>query len=380
MENCTNCDNDNTEKLNETARHEYSAVMSDGSIANDFNASQNLCKNCGSIFINYYPSNRLEQFFSDSYDVSDEVQDCQIVVSGKKSSKHSVIHKSLLNFCAQVPSNGYFLEIACGNGILSSKYADKHTKWECIAVDPSRNSGKMISKRVRFVNDFFDPSLFESQKFDVIVAHGILNRTPTIKILDNICKVAAPNAIISLEIVTLENSIFAPYIWDHSYTFLEETFCEYLNSSGIIIIKRVDCGSTIQFLCKYKGEEYNKLLSIKESTIESTYKLYFNHLHLWDEIKTKFLKNLSLCKKEKVNLFGAGLYSAVLLSLIDPAKINSVIDEIRTGSFVYDIKIINLEKAAEAQPKIPVFICARPRNKLYIKEKLEARGFSVVLL
>ena len=377
---CTNCGSSGSSLLNETARHDYNVVMSDGSISDNFNASQHLCNNCGVIYINYYPANRLEKYFSDKYDVSEEVQNCQVVVSGKRLEKHSLIHKSLLSFCSKIPVKGNFIEIACGNGLLSSKFAYEHTEWQCIAIDPSSASGTLISSNVKFIRDFFDPSLFVGNKFDVIVAHGILNRTPTLKMLDGICSIAAPNALISLEIVTLENSIFAPHIWDHSYTFLEKTFYEYLNVFGFIVQKRVDCGSTIQFLCKYKGDGYNKPLSIKESTIESTYKLYFNHLHLWDEIKIKFLENLSLCKKEKVNLFGAGLYSAVLLSLIDSTKINSVIDEIRTGNFVYDIKITSLEKAVETQPEIPVFICARTRNKLYIKEKLEVKGFSVVLL
>jgi hypothetical protein len=366
--------------LNETVRQGYKVVMSDGSFADVFKATQHLCNDCGAIYITYYPANRLEKYFADTYDVSDEVQNCQVVLSGKRQGKHSFIHKSLLNFCSEIPFKGNFIEIACGNGLLSNKFAEEHPEWECVAVDPSVDSGTLVSSNVKFIRDFFDPALFDGKRFDVIVAHGILNRTPTLEMLEGIASLAAKNALISIEIVTLENSIFAPYIWDHSYTFLEETFLEYLNSYGMIVQKRVDCGSTVQFICKYNGSNPPPPLAIPESTINSTHRLYQNHVLQWDKIKKKFSESLTLLKKQKVSLFGAGLYNAVLVSLINESHIDVVIDEVRKGEFVKNIEIISLEKAKKSKSEIPVFLCARPQNIDYIKDKLEAKGFSVVVL
>ena len=264
--------------------------------------------------------------------------------------------------------------------MLSSRFAKNNPDWECVAIDPSKDSGKLVSEHVQFIRQCFDPAGFIEKKFDVIVAHGILNRSPTLKMLESITTIANKDARISLEIVTLENSIFAPYIWDHSYTFLEETFCEYLNSCGIIVQKRVDCGSTIQFLCRYKGSDSKKKLAIPQRIIESTHLLFQNHLKKWAEIKTNFLENLALQEKQKVNLFGAGLYNAVLLSLVNKANIDVIIDDVRKGFFLDDLKIINFKKAAESKRKTPVFLCARTRNINYIRDKLEARDFSVVVL
>ena len=380
MEKCTNCGSLDTVKLNKTGKQGSKTVMSDGSFAKNFIASKNLCKNCGSIFINYSPPNRLEKFFAGEYNVSDEVQNCQVVLSGKRYDKHRFIHNSVLNFCADIIPKGHFLEIACGNGMLSNMFAKNNPDWKCVAIDPSIDGGNKVSDNVKFIRKFFDPAIFIEKKFDVIIAHGILNRIPTLKMLEDITSIANQNAIISLEIVTLENSIFAPYIWDHSYTFLEETFCEYLNSCGIILQKRVDCGSTIQFLCRYKGKGSKKNLAIPQRMIESTHLLSQNHLKKWAEIKTKFLENLALQKKQKVTLFGAGLYNAVLLSLVNKANIDVIIDEVRKGFFLDDLKIINFKKAAESKIKTPVFLCARTRNINYIRDKLEARDFSVVVL
>lgn len=380
MEHCINCGSSETLMLNETKNQHYRAVMSDGKLVNDFSASKHLCKHCGSIYISYSPPNRLEKYFAEEYNVSEEVQNCQVVISGKRHDKHSFIHDSVLNFCSEIPPKGHFLEIACGNGMLSSRFAKNNPDWECVAIDPSKDSGKLISENVRFIRQCFDPASFIEKKFDVIVAHGILNRTPTLKMLESITSIANKDARISLEIVTLENSIFAPYIWDHSYTFLEETFCEYLKFNGIIVQKRVDCGSTIQFLCKYVGGDYKEEITPQGRTIESTHKLFQNHLQRWEEIKSRFFVNLDLYKKKKIILFGAGLYSAILTSLVDNAHIDMIIDEVRTGSFINNLKIISLDNAVKSKAELPIFVCARANNINYIRNKLETRGFSVVVL
>lgn len=68
------------------------------------------------------------------------------------------------------------------------------------------------------------------------------------------------------------------------------------------------------------------------------------------------------------------------MSLINESHIDVVIDEVRKGEFVKNIEIISLEKAKKSKSEIPVFLCARPQNIDYIKDKLEAKGFSVVVL
>ena len=65
MKKCTNCGSLETVKLNKTGKQGLRTVMSDGSFAQNFIASKHLCKNCGSIFINYSPPNRLDKFFAE---------------------------------------------------------------------------------------------------------------------------------------------------------------------------------------------------------------------------------------------------------------------------------------------------------------------------
>ncbi|MDG0965431.1 MAG: class I SAM-dependent methyltransferase [Opitutales bacterium] len=374
MLKCSNCVKKDTLQLNQTSDR---AVMSDGSFANDFGATQSLCRSCGCIFISYQPSNRLEKYFSEEYDVSDEIQNCQVVVSGNRQGKHSLIHKSLLDSCSGLPSHGRFLEIACGNGALSEKFAEAHPNWECLAIDPSNQSARNSYKRVHFIHDFFDPTLFQGENFDVIVAHGILNRTPPLEMLRGISSIANQNALISVEIVTLENSIFAPYIWDHCYTFLEEIFVGYLNSCGIIVDKRVDCGPTIQFLCRCNKEMATGNNVVSPDTIASSLSLYKDHMAKWELIKNNFHLALAQNKGKKIALFGAGLYNAILISLLEKSNFDFVIDEVRAGRFFEGMEIISLDDAVRIEEVFVVFLCSRPSNLDYINEKLEAKGFQV---
>ena len=374
---CSNCGNQNSHKLNQTGRR---AVMSDGSFANDFGATQSLCRSCGCIFITYQPANRLEKYFSEEYDVSDEIQNCQVVVSGNRQGKHSLIHKSLLDSCSGLPSRGRFLEIACGNGALSEKFAEAHPNWECLAIDPSNQSALNRYEKVDFIHDFFDPTLFRGENFDVIVAHGILNRTPSLEMLRGISSIANQNALISIEIVTLENSIFAPYIWDHCYTFLEEIFVGYLNSCGIIVDKRVDCGPTIQFLCSIDKEMVSGNNVVSPDTIDSTLSLYQDHMAKWELIKNNFHTALARNEGKKIALFGAGLYNSILVNILEKPNFDFVIDEVRAGRFFEGMKISSLDEALINKEAMVVFLCSRPSNLDYINEKLEAKGFKVETL
>ena len=354
--------------------------MSDGSFANDFGATQSLCRSCGCIFITYQPANRLEKYFSEEYDVSDEIQNCQVVVSGNRQGKHSLIHNSLLDSCLGLPSNGRFLEIACGNGALSEKFAKAHPSWECLAIDPSNQSARNSHDKVHFIHDFFDPALFRGENFDVIVAHGILNRTPSLEMLRGISSIANQNALISIEIVTLENSIYAPFIWDHCYTFLEEIFVGYLNSFGIIVDKRVDCGPTIQFLCRIDKEMVfgNKVVS--PDTIDSTLTLYQDHMAKWELIRNNFLSAIARNEGKKIALFGAGLYNSILVNILEKPNFDFVIDEVRAGRFFEGMKISSLDEAVRNEEDMVVFLCSRPSNLDYINEKLQAKGFKVETL
>ena len=372
MSQCSNCNSGNTTKLNDTGANKI-APMSDGKVVKNFEAAHFLCKDCACIFTEYYPKDRLERFFKEEYDVSDTVQNCQVVLSGAKHNKHSVIHKNLLNEVENLASSGNMLEIACGQGDLTRLFSQKYPQWKSIGLDPSLNATFEPNDNLEYIRDFFSPNIFKETKFDVIVAHGILNRTPTLTMLQGICDIANHDALVSIEIVTLENSFYAPYIWDHSYTFLEDTFKKYLNNLGLIIKNTYDCGSTIQFICKYDATK--KKVFTTSQLIVQTQDLYDNHISKWSSIKNNFENYSKEYENNTKAIFGAGLYSAVLSSVINPKEVDLVIDELRAGREFQEYKVKDIK---DIDNKETVFLlCARERNMDFLNSKLTELSFKV---
>jgi hypothetical protein len=380
MDTCTNCGSRISKFLNKSTIHSKRVVMSDGSFALNFNATQSYCSSCKCISIAYDPPNRLENYFSDEYDVTDKVQNCQVVFSGKNLGKHSIIHESLLNYCSKLPEKGTFIEIASGNGILSKKFAQQHKYWHCTAIDPSIHSAKQNYENICFINGFFDPKLFEGSKFDVIVAHGILNRTPPFKMLNGITSILNQNGIVSIEVVILEGSIYAPFIWDHCYTYLEKTFECYLNHFGLMVDKKIDCGTTVQFICKYDKKKKLKTFKLDHSLNELTLSEYNNHNKLWDEIIRNFTSICNENKDKKIALFGAGLYTGVLMNQIDERKVDFIIDEIRYGKNFDNKNVVNLTEAKQITDDFIVLLCCSPKNIGYLETKLTKANINVLRL
>jgi ubiquinone/menaquinone biosynthesis C-methylase UbiE len=369
---CSNCNSTLSLELSNTDETHQRAAMSDGRIVADFCASHHLCRNCGAMFTVYQPENRLRRYFAEEYDVSDTVQNCQVVIDNQQLGKHSVIHENLLRETNKLPNTGSMLEIACGEGDLTRKFARANPNWSCLGIDPSVSAHLDSTQgNLKFIRNFFSVDEVKNNKFDVIVAHGILNRTPTLKMLEEISLVANDGALVSVEIVTLENSYYAPYIWDHSYTFLEETFEQYLNHFGFKLEKKYDCGSTVQFVARFKKKECSIAKFVTSRTIvEKTHQLYSQHQQTWSSINEKHNAH----KERPVALFGAGLYSAVLMNLVGEKNIDYVVDEFRAGSKFGQHKVIGL---GELMRDATILLCCRERNINYIIEKLIRQNIRV---
>jgi transcription initiation factor TFIIIB Brf1 subunit/transcription initiation factor TFIIB len=353
--------------------------MSDGNLVKNFKASQHLCKACGCVFTEYEPADRLRRYFAEEYDVSDVVQNCQVVIEDTKFEKHSVIHENILNECKALATAGAMLEIACGEGDLSRKFARRFAGWQCLGIDPSANANLDSSlSNLQFVRNFFGLEEIGHRKFDVIIAHGILNRTPTLKMLTEIAESANDGALVSLEIVTLENSYYAPYIWDHSYTYLEQTFVSYLDYLGFKVYKNFDCGSTVQFVARFDLQTYKNRSKLQASakTVESTLALYQHHLEKWKTIVHEYTEH-SKRAQGQVALFGAGLYSAVLYHLVDSSKISLIIDEYRAGTQFDGRRVVSLDEVKSAVKEIHVLLCCRERNVNFIVSKLKTLSIKV---
>jgi hypothetical protein len=303
----------------------------------------------------------LARHFAYDYDVSDEVQSNLIVHNGRAVRKHDHIQKHLRPAFNDLSEKGRFLEIACGMGHLVRQFKSEHPQWECYGIDPSclaATSTNNGSEGVYFIQDYFAPEYFNEQ-FDVIVAHGFLNRSPTIPELKRIIQLCRPGAIVSLELLVLDNSVFTPYTWDHPFMYLADTFDTYLAQVGLSVVRQTDCVSSVHFLCRYNGKPINKhsITSSPEQVIR-TQQMYQQHYNWWKWV----LVNTLSCIENKPcrwGLYGAGLYNGILYNHLLTGIFSFVIDEVKAGQEYFGLPVITAKQAAELKNK-QVLVCARP--------------------
>ena len=142
----------------------------------------------------------------------------------------------------------------------------------------------------------------------------------------------------------------------------------------------MDCGPTIQFLCRFDKEIATGNNVVPPDSIDSSLSLYQDHMAKWELIKNNFRLALARNEGKKIALFGAGLYNAVLINILKKPHFDFVIDEVRAGRFFEGMEIISLNDAVRIEEELVVFLCSRPSNLDYIKEKLETKGFQVETL
>ena len=380
---CRNCNSHSLEILNSIESIEQKVLTSDAQELKNVKATRTLCSNCACIEVHYMPEDRLKTYFREGYNISDTVQDNLIVHRNNSVNKHTYIIDNLSNLLNKLSSRGIFLEIACGRGKLVRFFQDKYPQWKCYGIDPSVESPSNYTKRsnkVTFIRDYFETKYFQGMAFDVVVAHGFLNRSPTLPELLKIRSCCRKGTLLSLEFLVLDNSVFTPYIWDHSFMYMMDVFEVYLKHAGFISIANVDCVSSYHYLCECRADA--KPLSgivIEDNKVKETKKLFYKHIEWWQELKKNY-KRSGLSKPDKeYGLFGAGLYNAIFLQLIREQKFAWVVDEVKHGGRFFSLPVIGLREAKDKKNG-QVLICARPEYINVIKNKLSNNKISHLVM
>jgi hypothetical protein len=87
---------------------------------------------------------------------------------------------------------------------------------------------------------------------------------------------------------------------------------------------------------------------------------------------------LSSPSNQRWGLFGCGLYSCVLLHLIDHPRISFVVDEMRAGGRILDIPVMMPDQAAEHGGTVLLF--ARDQYLNVMEQKIKSAGLGCVRL
>jgi len=347
-------------------------LASDTQIIGNACARRTLCRQCACLGVTFDPPDTLERFYARDYDIGPEIQNHPIVIQGKVMPKHDHVTRSLFSSLEGLPPKGRFLEIACGRGDLSRAFQAMHPDCECLAVDPSdeaRAAFESSPSDVTFVHGFFTPETLGGQVFDLVVAHGLLNRVAPLRTLLDIRAISRPGTLLSLDLMLLEQSECAPFIWDHTFMYGLDALTAYLAHAGFEIDKVVDSASCTHIMCRCTGSALGEPddISLPNGLFKRTEDLLEAHHGFWRAAAAAARKRLTAGGPYAI--FGAGMYSAVLLTITDTHGIGHVIDETKAGSEFFGLPVVPLEEAG-----LPVLLCARPAYMNAIEATLRGRG------
>ena len=363
-ESCANC----TEKgflevIEQLSPRDTPCITSDGVKLDGEQFQRLLCNFCGCIFCKYQPENTISAHYLNKYDLSDETQNNFIMPDNNLIRKKNYIEEYLissLEIAKLMPETA--LEIACGNGQLLETLEDRLSNIELTGIDPNLDA-IFVNSKVNYIRDFFSPQLFTGKFFDLIIAHGFLNRSPTLKEIKNIRQIINEKGIFSVEVMVLENSFHAPKTWDHSFWFTSEIFEKWLHAAGFKILSTKDYKTTKHYICQ-AVDNLNTKFQAHEKQIRLTRNLYFSFKEFWHNLdREDFLNKYSY-------IFGAGMYASLLINHLNlQREFTYIIDEIKTGKH-QGVPIVPLKFAEKAPGRVLVF--TRNSYTSSIAKKLES--------
>jgi len=361
--------------LNEIDAETTKCMTSDAQQLRGNYFSHQLCSYCGCIQIHYDPADALKVHYGQDYDLADVVQNNLVVQQGVAQTKKQQLNTRLfgaIDRLTEVP--GRVLEIACGRGSLISAISAAFPNCECVGIDPSPDLPASTTY-LTFIQDFFDAQALPSGKYDLVICHGFLNRSPTLVELKKIHSLMNSHGLLSVEIMVLEDSPHTPRVWDHSHMFTESVFCQWLAMTGFTVIDTNSNGTTVHLLAQL-SEKSKQSFPITGELIDSTRKIFATQLKYWQEVFSSF-EDIARHNDDYL-IFGAGMFSGIILGSVGTEKFSAVVDEVCRGTEFFKLPVIDLQEAAERGGT--VLVCSRSHYLPVILEKIETIGLKAIVL
>jgi SAM-dependent methyltransferase len=378
---CGNCGGagGGLELLNEVDPQAYPAMTSDARGLEGRRFLHYLCGRCACVGIAYDPADALEQHYRHAYDLSDTVQNNLVVRDGTAMSKKSALHAPLVEALAKLPASGVrVLEVACGVGQLIQTIAESHPSWECIGIDPSDalpSRWPPSAGAAGLVRAFFRESELPAPPYDVIIEHGFLNRSAPLEELARTRRLCADGGLLSMEVMILEDSPHAPRIWDHSYMYLQPVLEAYLSHSGFRILQRHNNGTTLHLLCE-AHEAPGREISVAKDLVAAGRERFRAYEEYWRGIEAEY-KRVAPSQGVDTYLYGAGMFSGILIGIAGTRGISAVIDDIKAGTTFHGLPVIAL---SQARPGGRAVICARPHYTDMLSRRAAEHGLQPIPL
>ncbi len=375
---CANCGNAAPKAvLARGDSREQIIVTSDGLPLDPCTVERLLCPSCGVLEAVCEPGDVLRQKWIRHGHVPWEDW---MVVDGKAQNKRILMEPRLFDHVSATNKpTGNMLEIGCGEGHLTRRFAHRFQDWIAIGVDPwvgLTEDWPPIGGRPGFIRAFFDPVLFAGRDYDVVIAHGFLNQMPPLPELKRIRSICAHDAILSLEVLLLETAEATPHLWDHPFIATRARLLAFLQEAGFEVLESHNCISTWHIIARAVdpgGQEPAGAGAIAEAQ-----QLFGDHAAWWRRLAARAEDAAAVAKTEgrAVALYGAGLFSAVLGSLAPAVRPTFFIDDEAAGGHFLDRPVLSLEEA-RGRP-VTILVAMPPAHVPHILARLDKSGVPAI--
>lgn len=259
------------------------------------------------------------------------------------------------------------LEIGGSSGSLVSHFLqeDKNFKW---TIAEPCDIFNIKDKRVCLVNDYFENINFEKKFSTVIHSHVLEHIYDPLKFLQKIYDSLEDNGDHFISIPNmkfwLEQGFTNTLMFEHTY-YIDINVLEYLlNKTNFIVVEKIVEEHSIFVHCKKSYNVYPNLPNL--SYIKDLYLEYIN------KIETDTNNIINLVGGQKIFLFGAHIFSQILINLGLPEnQIISVLDNDikKQGKRLYGTNLFTQSPTCLSGYKDPIVVV---RAGVYTKEIAES--------
>lgn len=348
-------------------------ATSDGAYLADVRAARLLCRDCGVLEAVYDPPDALSRHFARDYDLAPAVQNNLVVRDGVVHTKKSLIDHRLDAWIARRAGGvRAALEVACGRGDLARRLAAAYPHWEVTGLDPSpdlepQDAGPGSPRLLRSV---FRPERFAPGRHDLLIAHGLLNRTPPLAALQGLRRLARPGALASFELVYLETAPYAPRIWDHAFHATRATVHHWLAVIGFHVLEEADNASSWHVIAEACDPKPGPWRPSGETDHAGAHFEAF--VRWWTAAETAARREAA---RGPYALFGAGMFSAALSPALSATPPAAVIDDVKAGGRFHGLDVITREEAAARGLAVVLF--TRPAYVDAMAARARAAGLTL---
>ena len=366
---CEICGQNNWEIL---LQNQMISVCSGREVIRDAQLIKGMCQHCGFVHTLKSPLDQeIDQYYQNVYSSKLRSESYDYLNYSHGLTFSEVQQKFVLSYDF-LPS-GKMMDVACGKALFDKIFARKYPNWIIEGVDPSKKSIEFARKNFpegRFYQKNFEGKDYETDNYDLICMHAVLNRVPPRKFIKEASDMLKIGGIFSAEVVIFPVAPFQLFFADHAYMYFKEHVLALAEEFHLHLIKEDTKGSKWRFLFKkdylsktpQKDELHNAEGSIK-AAVGSV-------VAAWE----KLFHDLNQCKSQKksVALYGQGTTLMILLSNIDfPADlIVGIYDDNphKVGEEAFGVKIVQPDDTMTAADSI--FLCAGPEGLSTMMKRL----------